>query len=399
MRTQPATMRIGYDTLIEDPLKPSSAIDFLRRHLVALSSAGPTCQFYVFVSPKNRDFFYFEAPNVIFVNCFVSNECIPLRIAVQQFYYPILARRLRLDVMFGLNQLPILCGCPTVVKTCTVHHRVTPENFLDSRDGGHFNRLRLVYRRFMFDISARRASIVMANSKATQEVIRTTMRVPAKNIEVVYEAVDTAFGERPPSAASSEITLQLGLRSAFILYVSTLWHYKNPDGAIRAFARQKEKYNDDLDLALVGSDDFGIKPDLERLAHSLGVGDRVHFLGKLPQEKLLQLFGKARMLFYPSRAETFGKPLVEAMLASLPIVAARATCLPEILAGAGLLAAPDDPEEMAEALHRAHTDEALRSELIAKGHVRARDFSWEKTASGTLECCRKAVQKTVRITL
>jgi glycosyltransferase involved in cell wall biosynthesis len=392
-------MRIGYDTLIEDPLKPSSAIDFLRRHLVALSSAGPTCQFYVFVSPKNRDFFYFEAPNVNFVNCFVSNECIPLRIAVQQFYYPILARRLRLDVMFGLNQAPLLCGCPTVVKTCTVHHRVTPENFLDARDGGNFNRLRLVYRRFMFDISARRASIVMANSKATEEAIRTTMRVPARNIEVVYEAVDTAFGDAPSDSASSESMAQFGLRTDFVLYVSTLMHYKNPDGAIRAFARLIQKYNDDLDLALVGSDVYGVKPDLERLALSLGVSNCVHFLGNVTKEKLLQLFGKARILFYPSRAETFGKPLVEAMLASLPIVAARSSCLPEILAGAGLLAAPDDPEEMAEALHRAHTDEGLRSELIAKGHVRARDFSWEKTASGTLECCRKAVQKTVRTTL
>ena len=98
------------------------------------------------------------------------------------------------------------------------------------------------------------------------------------------------------------------------------------------------------------------------------------------------------MLFYPSRAETFGKPLVEAMLASLPVVAARASCLPEILAGAGLLAAPDDIEEMAEALHRAHSDEGLRAELIERGHVRARDFSWEKSASGTLECCRKAVE-------
>jgi len=386
-------MRIGYDTLIENPLKPSSAIDFLRRHLVALSMAGPNCQFYVFVSPKNRDFFYFEAPNVNFVNCFVSNECIPLRIAVQQFYYPILARRLRLDVLFGLNQLPLLCGCPTVVKTCTVHHRVAPENFLDSRDGGNFNRLRLAYRRFMFDLSARRATVVMANSKATEEVIRTSMGVAARNIEVVYEAVDTAFGDRQPGSGSSEITAQFGLRPAFILYVSTLWHYKNPDGALRAFARLIDRYKDDLDLAMVGSDDYGIQSDLERLANNLNIGDRVHFLGKVPKPVLLQLFGKARMLFYPSRAETFGKPLVEAMLASLPIVAARASCLPEIVAGAGLLAAPDNTEEMAEALHRVHTDAGLRAELIEKGHIRAREFSWEKSASGTLECCRKAVHR------
>jgi glycosyltransferase involved in cell wall biosynthesis len=386
-------MRIGYDTLVEDPLKPSSAIDYLRRHLVALSAAGPSCEFYVFVSPKNRGYFYFEASNVTFINCFVSNECIPLRIAVQQLYFPILALRLRLDVIFGLNQAPIFCGCPTVVKTCTVHHHVAPENFLDSRNGGQFNRMRLAYRRFMFDLSAQRASVVMANSKATEEVIKATMGVPAQNIEVVYEAVDATFGERRPNCSSSEIQAQFGLRPGFILYVSTLWHYKNPDGAIRAFARQIQKYGDDLDLAMVGTDDFGIKSDLEKLAENLNVGDRVHLLGRVPQEGLFQLFSNARMLFYPSRAETFGKPLVEAMLASLPIVAARASCLPEILAGAGLLAAPDDIEEMADALHRVHSNEELRGELIERGHVRARDFSWEKSASGTLECCRKAVKR------
>jgi len=182
-----------------------------------------------------------------------------------------------------------------------------------------------------------------------------------------------------------------GLPRPYILYVSNLWFYKNPDGAIRAFAALRRRYGHDLDLVIAGPDDYGRVPDLRALAHAEGVGERVRFLGRVGMPLLAELYTASRVVFYPSLAETFGKPVVEGMRSGVPVVAAAATCLPEILGDAGLVADPRDDGALAEALHRAVSDEALRADLIARGRARSAEFTWEATARGTLAACAAAV--------
>jgi len=378
-------MRIGYDTLVENPLRPSSALEFLRLLLGAMARRAPGHEIVVFVSPKNRALFEDRPPNVRLLECPVSNERIALRILVQQLYYPVLARRHGLEVIFALNQVPLAAPCPTVVKTCTLHHHVMPQAF---RDGG--GRLRAWYRRGMFDAAARRARLVVANSEATRRAIVERMGVAPEKVRVVYEAVDERFGTLGAEQARRAVAGRFGQQRPYVLYVSNLWPYKNPDGAIGAFARLRQEYGDDLDLLLAGPDDYGRIPSLRELAERRGAGERVKFLGRVAVEDLVALYAAARVIFYPSLAETFGKPVVEAMRSGVPVVAARATCLPEIVGEAGLLADPTDEEEMAAALHRAVTDEEVRRELIARGRERARRFSWEACAEGTWRACAEA---------
>jgi glycosyltransferase involved in cell wall biosynthesis len=386
-------MRIGYDTLIENPFRPSSAINYIKSVLRALVQVGPEHEYFVFVSPRNRHHFEFNAPNVHLLNCGFSNENIPMRVLAQQLYLPILARRHRLDVIHAINQIPRWSPCATVVKTCGLHHHLLPGEYL--REASSFswtNPLRLVYRRLMWDSSARRATRVMANSEVTRDDIMRLMGVASSRIQVVYEAVDDGFGGGLDALeARTAIWKAFDLEREYVLYVSNLWFYKNPDGAIRAFARQREKFGDDLDLLIVGPDDYQRTPALRSLAAECQVADRVRFLGKVDYHQLLQLYAGARVMLYPSLAETFGKPVVEAMRSRVPVVAARATCLPEIVGDAGLLVDPADIEGMAEALHSASADDCLRQDLIARGVRRAQRFSWSDTARGTLQMCLDAV--------
>lgn len=387
-------MRIGYDTLVENPENPSSAIHYIRRLLETMVQIAPEHDFFVFVSPKNRHLFSIDAPNVRLVNCFVSNERIPLRILVQQVYYPILARRHRLDVIHALSQIPLLASCATVVKTCGLHHHLMPEEYLRGTRGAFrlAHPLRLLYRRLVWDSSARRASVVVANSRRTAEDIATFMHVSPDRIRTVFEAVDDAFGPTGTSGDGPAAVRQaFGLVRSYILYVSNLWRYKNPDGAIRAFAELRRRHPHDIDLVIAGPDDYDRIPALRALAEERGVGDRVRFVGRVGLPLLAQLYAAASVVFYPSLAETFGKPVVEGMRSGVPVVAADATCLPEILGGAGLLADPNDDVAMADALHRALADAGLRAQLIERGLARGAEFSWEATARGTLAACERAV--------
>jgi glycosyltransferase involved in cell wall biosynthesis len=220
------------------------------------------------------------------------------------------------------------------------------------------------------------------------------MHVATDRIDVVYESVDDAF--RPasdPEGARAQVRRVFGIERPFVLYVSNLWFYKNPDGAIRAFARLRASRPDvDLDLVVAGPDDYGRVHELRALAATLGVADRVHFLGRVRFSDLIVLYQTARVIFYPSLFETFGKPTVEAMRSGVPLVAANATSLPEIVGDAGLLADPADIDAMADALARAATDSVLRQELITRGHARAAAFSWDRVAQETLAVCRRAMR-------
>ena len=99
----------------------------------------------------------------------------------------------------------------------------------------------------------------------------------------------------------------------------------------------------------------------------------------------------ARLLAYPSLDEGFGHPPLEAMRAGTPVVAAAAGSLPEVLGDAAVLCDPESVGELADALFAVATDDALRTRLIAAGHVRADRWSWDRAADGLVGLYRRAV--------
>ena len=122
------------------------------------------------------------------------------------------------------------------------------------------------------------------------------------------------------------------------------------------------------------------------------MAERVHFLGRIPFEHLLNLYAAARVVFYPSLAETFGKPVVEGIRSGVPVVASNLTSIPELADGCALLVDPKDAEANADALHRAICLDGMRQELITRGKERAKAFSWAQTAKGTLDAWRAALE-------
>ena len=86
-------------------------------------------------------------------------------------------------------------------------------------------------------------------------------------------------------------------------------------------------------------------------------------------------------LAYPSLYEGFGLPCIEAMACSCPVVASNVASLPEVVGDAGLLVAPTDVEELADALSRCLFDQKLRERLIERGTRQAARFDWKESAA------------------
>jgi glycosyltransferase involved in cell wall biosynthesis len=176
---------------------------------------------------------------------------------------------------------------------------------------------------------------------------------------------------------------------SYILSVSNLARHKNYETLIYAYAildpalRQKHK------LLIVGENTGAYYDELSALARQLGIRANIVFAGRLDHKHMPYIYKRAAVLVFPSRLESFGLPILEAMASSVPVVAANAAALPEVGGDACLYFDPDNPAELADLMRRVLTDTCLRSHLIHREKNRVQHFSWIKTARETLAIFKK----------
>lgn len=139
-------------------------------------------------------------------------------------------------------------------------------------------------------------------------------------------------------------------------------------------------------LVVLAGADRGERIHLEDEARRAGVG--LHFAGMPDDRTLADLYAGAAAFVYPSRYEGFGLPLLEAMACGAPVIAAAAGAIPEVVGDAGILVDPDDEDAMASAIARLMDDTDAADQLREAGRVRARAFTWERTAALTVEAYR-----------
>lgn len=376
-------MRVGIDTLFLDG-RPSSLANFVRELATHLAQVADGDEYVVFATTRvQRLLADVNGSHVQFVTCAVGNEAMIPRILYQQSWLPVLARRHRIDVMCCLADVaPLAVPVPVVLKVNTLHHYTTPAAL------GEWRRW---YRTVMVGASARKAALIVANSRANAADIESYLRVPGGRIRLVYEAVDETF---TPKERAAELWNRLASKFAvsppYILFVSALYPYKNVDIAIRTLALLHEQYGWPGSLVVAGADLFGTQAASEALGRRLGIHDRLRFLGPVTQPDLPDLYSGASVFVYPSASETFGKPVVEAMRCGTPIVASNAGSIPEIAQDAAILVDPSDAPGMARAIHELLIDQPLRDRLIAAGLKRSSDFSWEAVAGGFRDALREA---------
>jgi glycosyltransferase involved in cell wall biosynthesis len=164
-----------------------------------------------------------------------------------------------------------------------------------------------------------------------------------------------------------------------ILFVGTLEPRKNIGGLLDAYERLLAGGGDVPALLLAGRATPAAAPWLARIARAPLAGTVTH-LGYVSDAERRALYERARLLVLPSFNEGFGLPVLEAMTVGVPVVAAARGAIPEVLGDAGLLVDPDDPDRIADAMHRLLTDHSLAQTAAATGIRRSCSFSWHASA-------------------
>jgi glycosyltransferase involved in cell wall biosynthesis/O-antigen/teichoic acid export membrane protein len=176
-----------------------------------------------------------------------------------------------------------------------------------------------------------------------------------------------------------EAFLDRNLPRSNILYLGRLEEsQKGIDLLMRAFACIAGRTDRTLTVAGSGPDEARMRA----LANSLGVGNRVLFLGHVAPSERFDLLASAELVAMPSRYETFGMVAAEALAVGTPVVAFDIPCLRSILSpGCGILVPAFDTDAFAAALVRVLDDYELRSRLAGAGRAMVNRLSWDGAAS------------------
>ena len=273
--------------------------------------------------------------------------------------------------------LPWSAPCPCVV---TIHDAI---DFAYGRPA----RPSLARLRFAVDnwIARTRAARIITVSEHARDDIIKHLHVTARKLAVTYEAADPHFHAPISPEARARVRSRHALPPRYVFYVGGWEGRKNIPFLVRGLADAKL---DDVSLVLAGGRREQ-RAALVDLAAGLGLGDRLRLLDWVEEEDLPALYAEALAFAYPSEYEGFGLQLCESMAVGCPTLAARATCLPEVLGSGGETFSLEDTSELAALLRRVATDEPFRSELSVRARARSADFSWRRTAEGTVAVYRE----------
>lgn len=272
------------------------------------------------------------------------------------WWYPYAGRRTAKSLGAQVYHSPLPRGPVTAgdVPTVITVHDLVPLHYPETTTP--WSRL---YGRATFERILDAAALVLTPSRDTADDLRRSLGIAAEKIRVVPNGVDESFFHASAEAPS--------VPRPFILFVGTPEPRKNLGRVVEAVTALRSSGRSETLVIAGGGGWGGIEPR----------GDGVTMLGRVSDATLRALYTHAACLAIPSLHEGFGLPAIEAMAAGTPVVASDRGALREVTGGAAVLVDAMDVDAIAAGIVQAIED---RERLSTLGRVRARSFTWPRSA-------------------
>ncbi|TSC66598.1 MAG: Glycosyl transferase, group 1 [Candidatus Berkelbacteria bacterium Gr01-1014_85] len=300
---------------------------------------------------------------------------IPHYSLAEQLKLPAIIRKLRPDLVHYLNfNHPIFSPRPFMV---TIHdlimlHQPTQTSPL---------------RRLAFLANLQHAAwasrLVITPTKFVAKDVAQSLHLNPDKIKPIYEG---AFTPQLSNSAESK-----GPKTKPYLLAVAQWRpHKGLIELIEAWSAVADEL--DLDLVLPGKPSANF-PELAKQIKNLAQNQpRLRLPGFVSDEQLSQLYSEALAFVFPSHAEGFGLPPLEAMAHHTPVLANRASTMPELLGEAALYFDTNQPTSIQQAVRQIATDTQLRHELVKRGDQQLAKYSWAKMAAETLKLYQEIIK-------
>jgi glycosyltransferase involved in cell wall biosynthesis len=278
---------------------------------------------------------------------------------------------------------PIVCPAPMIATVHDLQPLQMPE-----WTGGRLWPVRKAYDafyRFAYPSTFRRARVLISVSNATRRAMIERWPDLEAKTHVVHHGIPPDAMNSVSEGAFEKLTKRWKIDDPYVLYIGSTRPNKNIPGMIRAFAQARRLGlvpGNLLFVLILVKDRFFT--DIARAIADENVLDYIRVVDPAESEEKRAWYRNARALFFATRFEGFGFPVLEAQLQDLPVLASRTDALIESGGEGAIYADPESVDSMAESLGRIVTDLSLRTNLIAKGRRNLERFSWERHAESVL---------------
>jgi glycosyltransferase involved in cell wall biosynthesis len=358
-------MRIGIDAkwYFTGPVSTRVVLQNLLPELFALY---PEHRWVLFLDKKDRDLALpFTGSNIEIHYVWADNNMLSNLLIV-----PRALRRLNVDVMVFQTFPALRHPVPSVAFIHDVLFRSFPQ-FFSWKERLYFMPLAWLTRN-------RADRLVATTEFVARELVRYRYCRSRTQIDIVPLAVNKTFRPRQfqDPGQLSAVKRKFGLPDRYLLYVGRLNVRKNIENLLRALPLLEDK---EIKLVIIGKEDWKA-PDLRELLSLTTISDRIILAGAMTDEELTATYALAKIFCFPSFAEGFGLPPLEAMAAGIPVIVSDTTSLPEVCGDAAVYIEPCRPESIARALNELLADTGLYHRKSTLGLARAEQYTWQGTA-------------------
>lgn len=325
-------------------------------------------EYYVIVAP-GEDRCLEESPNlsIIKLNC-------PTYPLWEQVALPRVVKHLKVDLLHCTsNTAPLRCSVPLVL---TLHDIIYLEP-RQHRSPSLYQEMGWYYRRIVVPRILKKCQKIITVSHFECNRIRKALNIPVDRIVSIYNGYSTHF--RPQSNVDMRIVRQYIPQKDFLFFLGNTDPKKNAARTLKAYSLYLQQSTVKRPLLIAD-----LKEEyIDQLLQQEGISDikpHLFYPGYIANRDLATLYNAAFAFLYPSLRESFGIPMIEAMACGTPIIIGNTSAMPEVAGPEALAIDPCKPDEIADALLRLEADEVLYQKLTNYGLLRAKQFSWAKTA-------------------
>jgi glycosyltransferase involved in cell wall biosynthesis len=264
----------------------------------------------------------------------------------------------RVDFVWQLSAPGQVVEVPYMVVVWDLQHRLQPW-FPEVSANGNWQ-----HRDNLYDAVLGRAAAIIVGTEVGKLEVERFFRIDPSRILIMPHPtprVAEAAVETRPS-----VRQKYGISGDFLFYPAQFWAHKNHVNLLLALDLLKSRFETPLDVVFVGAD-HGNLGHVKTTAERLGLSDRVHFLGFIPREDLIELYREAFALSYVTFFGPENLPPLEAFALGCPVIASEVSGVREQLQDAALFVDPVSPEQMADAVLRLVREDGLRQNLIDAG--------------------------------
>jgi alpha-1,3-rhamnosyl/mannosyltransferase len=241
-----------------------------------------------------------------------------------------------------------------------------------------------------FEPSLVRADHIITDAEFIKQELIEVFGIAPQKIHPIHLAAEDPFKPMNSTETKQVLSLRDLFHGKYWLSVGTLEPRKNLGLLFEAFSQLSSMQRKLCPLVVMGMVGWGEQSWLPRVQQMVDSREII-FTGYLSRQEQVTVVAGAKALVYPSLYEGFGLPLVEAMQCGVPVIAANASCLPEVLGGNGLLVDPRNALDLKERMQELLEDSFMGGELSRKALARSQDFSWAKCAEQTLDVYKLAL--------